>query len=323
MERAERARGCCELDAAEIKERIVLSEVVGRVVALRRSGSQWAGLCPFHDDRRPSLSVSDDTGLWYCHACAEGGDVIAFVMRRVGCRFVEALEWLADLDGQALPRHDRAERAAENRRRRTTFTAAAIAIWRGARPIADTVAERYLASRGIVGAIPGTLRFARAPAWIDGDTGQQRLFRPALVAACQDVDGNVIGIQRTFLTNDGRKSLMRNPRLSLGQIRGGALRLGPESPDIMLVEGIEDGLSLQRMFVGATVWATLGAGNLPHVDLPAGVKRMILAGDNDAPGRAAVDAGIVAYEAKGRQVAAIFPRAEMRDFNEEWTRLHV
>ena len=312
-----------ELDAADLKARVVISEVVGRIVALRRSGASWTGRCPFHDDHRPSLTVNDDVGLWYCHGCAEGGDVISFVMRRAGCRFVEALEWLADLDGRALPDARREKGTIGHRRRRTVFAQAAKDIWRGSVPVHGTIAELYLASRGIVGPVPGTLRFARAPAWIDGDTGQRRNFRPALIAACQDVDGHIIGIQRTFLAPGGRKSSMRSPRLSLGQIRGGALRFGPESADVMLVEGVEDGLSLQRMFVGATVWATLGAGNLPHVELPNGVKRVILAGDNDGPGRAAVDAGIIAYEAKGREVAAIFPRAEMRDFNEEWMELHA
>lgn len=312
-----------EVDVAALKDRITLSEVVGRIVALKRSGSAWTGLCPFHKDHRPSLVVHDEVGLWYCHACAEGGDVVSFVMRRVGCRFVEALEWLADLDGRPPIPGRRTDLAEYGRRRRAVFAQAALDIWRTARPVHGTVAERYLASRGIVGSLPGSLRFAEAPAWIDGDTGERKHFRPALIAACQDVDGQIVGIQRTFLTPAGRKAAMRSPRLSLGQIRGGALRLGPESPDVMLVEGIEDGLSLQRMFVGATVWATLGAGNLPHVELPAGVRRIILAGDNDDPGRAAVEASIVVFEAKGRQVAAIFPKGEARDFNDEWRRFHL
>ena len=53
---------------------------------------------------------------------------------------------------------------------------------------------------------------------------------------------------------------MDSPKLSPGQIRGGCLRLGPEARNLMLVEGLEDSLSLQGMFVGATVWATPGAG---------------------------------------------------------------
>lgn len=136
------------------------------------------------------------------------------------------------------------------------------------------------------------------------------------------MDGVITGIHRTFLTPAGAKARMDSPKLSLGQIRGGALRLGPVARDLMLVEGLEDGLSLQRMFVGATVWATLGAGNLPHVNLPADVRRIVLAGDNDEPGVAAVEAARVVYEVQGREVATLFPRAG-RDFNEEWLRLRT
>ena len=311
-----------EIDVAELKRRITLSEVVGRAVALRRSGASWTGLCPFHDDRRPSLVVSDGVGLWYCHACQEGGDVLSFVMRRTDCRFVEAVEWLLDFSGRTN-RTDRAVVApSDARRRRATLSSAAIAIWRSAKPVNGTLSERYLAARGIDGRAPGNLRHAQScPAFVDVETGLGRHFRPAMIAACHDVDGSIMGIQRTFLDEPGRKARMRNPRLSLGQIRGGALRLGPESAEIMLTEGIEDALSLQRMFVGATVWATLGAGNLPHVALPSTVRSVILAGDADAAGRAAVAAAGEAFEASGRSVTAIWPKADCRDFNEEWIML--
>lgn len=184
----------------------------------------------------------------------------------------------------------------------------------------STIVERRVKLRRSGNALLGLCPFA--PVRIDPDTGAYGPKLPAMIAACQDVDGSIMGIQRTFLTRDGTKARMNNPRLSLGQIRGGALRLEPEAPTITLCEGIEDGLSLVRMFPGMSVWVALGAGNLPFVSLPPSVRRVVLAGDTDAPGQAAVAVARDAYEARRIEVETIFPRAAT-DFNEEWLTLHV
>ena len=240
-------------------------------------------------------------------------------MRAAKCTFLEAAEWLLrDYGGDAAPPRHRQRYENADRWRRTTNSAAALEIWRVARPIPGTPAERYLSSRGIEGGLPASLRYGRAPAWIDPATGEARSIRPALIAACQDVDGRIVGIHRTFLSEAGAKAPMEQPRLALGQIRGGALRLGPERRDLMLCEGIEDGLSLTRMFVGATVWVALGAGNMPHVRLPATVRRVIVAGDADGPGVAAADAAVAAFHEQGREAATILPKGGARDFNEDW-----
>jgi DNA primase len=66
-------------------------------VALKRKGKQLIGLCPFHDDRTPSLIVDPKKNLWNClGACGAGGDVYAWVMRREGVDFRAAHQWLRD-----------------------------------------------------------------------------------------------------------------------------------------------------------------------------------------------------------------------------------
>lgn len=77
------------LDAARIEE------VVGEFVTLRKRGVNYIGLCPFHDERTPSFSVSPTKGLCKCFSCGKGGNVIHFIMEHEQLRFNDALKWLA------------------------------------------------------------------------------------------------------------------------------------------------------------------------------------------------------------------------------------
>ena len=63
-----------------------------------RRGKEWAVCCPFHDDHRPSLTLSED-GLWYCFPCGMGGDVIELYRRTTGCSFADAVRELAVVSG--------------------------------------------------------------------------------------------------------------------------------------------------------------------------------------------------------------------------------
>jgi DNA primase len=79
-----------------VRDAASIVDVVGAAVALRPAGSgRLTGLCPFHDEKRPSFSVSPGSNLFYCFGCGEGGDVIGFVRRLDGLSFTEAVELLA------------------------------------------------------------------------------------------------------------------------------------------------------------------------------------------------------------------------------------
>src|SRR3546814_13332004 len=88
---------------------------------------------------------------------------------------------------------------------------------------------------------------------------------------------------------------MANPKLSLGQVRGCALRLGPIAPHIILCEGPEDGLTLRQKHPRASVWVSLGTGAMPHIELPDVIRRVTIAGDNNAPGRLAAETASAAF----------------------------
>jgi DNA primase len=101
----------------ELRARVSLSDVVGRKVALKRkSGAEYTGLCPFHNEKTPSFTVSDKKGFFHCFGCGEHGDAVGFVMKTEGLSFPESVEKLAREVGLPVPRatpqeRERAERA--------------------------------------------------------------------------------------------------------------------------------------------------------------------------------------------------------------------
>ncbi len=91
-------------DLAEVRARIDLVELVSKQVALKRSGRNYVGLCPFHDDSKPSFSVSPTLQRYRCWACGESGDAFTWVMKTQRLDFPEALRILAESVGVKLSR---------------------------------------------------------------------------------------------------------------------------------------------------------------------------------------------------------------------------
>ena len=88
----------------DFKARLPLVEIVARHVRLTRRGREHVGLCPFHNDRKPSFSVVEDKGFYHCFSCGAHGNAIDFIMNIEGLPFPEALQRLADLTGIEPPR---------------------------------------------------------------------------------------------------------------------------------------------------------------------------------------------------------------------------
>src|SRR5581483_5956700 len=143
---------------------------------LRKSGSRYVGLCPFHQERTPSFGVSPDRGTFKCFGCGEGGDAITFVEKRENLDFVGAIEFLADRFGVQLeyeessPEQDRVRRRRERLfqllDRAATFYERH--LWESE---TGAFARDYLASRGLkeevcrefrLGLAPGGAALARA-----------------------------------------------------------------------------------------------------------------------------------------------------------------
>jgi len=95
--------GIHEDDIDKIREGADLVGIISQYLALKKTGGQnWTGLCPFHNEKTPSFSVSADKGFYYCFGCQASGDVISFVQELEGLDFPGAMEWLAPKVGIAL-----------------------------------------------------------------------------------------------------------------------------------------------------------------------------------------------------------------------------
>ena len=98
-------------DSFDVKERVKqaidIVDLVGSHIQLRRQGRNYVGLCPWHDDSRPSLQVNPERQSFKCWVCDIGGDVFSFVMKSEGVEFREALEMLAERAGIVLEKPQR------------------------------------------------------------------------------------------------------------------------------------------------------------------------------------------------------------------------
>ncbi|MDR2046023.1 MAG: DNA primase [Rickettsiales bacterium] len=88
-----------------IKSKLLLSDIVGKKVRLIKRGDSFVGLCPFHNEKTPSFSVSNTKGLYYCFGCSASGDAFEFISQTEGLSFKEALERLASVTGVELPKN--------------------------------------------------------------------------------------------------------------------------------------------------------------------------------------------------------------------------
>lgn len=294
------------LDIDAIRAAHSVTSIAGAVVKLRRSGNDMAGCCPFHADRSPSFTVFDAGRRFHCFGCSAAGDVIDFVARLHNVGFLDAVALLGE---GRLPTVQIAQRPAApaNDDRRDE----ALAIWHGTVEATGTPAETYLRSRGLSLPIPPAIRFSRLP------YGKSGALHPVMVALITGADDRPAAIQRTFLNAAGTgKAAVPKPKLSLGRIAGGAIRLAPTHGKVVVCEGLEDGLSLQSSLSIAT-WATAGTGGMTSLKLPASVLDVVIGADNDEAGETAAQRAAETFAAQGRTVRILRPLAGFKDFNDE------
>lgn len=285
-----------------------ISEVIGQHIQLVRAGNEFAACCPFHADKSPSFYVVPDKGFAHCFGCGWSGDVLDFVARFHDLSLSDAAR---RLDGDKLPvgRYSPPEPAPAAPKRSMDW---ARKHWRNSLPAAGTLAEAYLRFRGVRGPIPPDIRFQRLACDEFGHL-------PCLVAAVRDLFGSVTGIQRIWLAHDGRgKAEVPQAKRSLGQVKGGAIRLGDldGSGTVTVCEGPEDGLSLLEM-VGGPVWVAAGASFLPAMEFPAEVQSVVIGADNDGAGKEAAEKAARTFASRGLSVRIIRPLEGFKDFNDE------
>ena len=149
----------------DLRQRVPLSDVVGRRVKLLRKGRRHSGLCPFHAEKTPSFSVVDDDGFYHCFGCGAHGDAISFLRETEGLEFLEAVERLAEMAGLTVPRSAPQDPAASRQRKTALDILEETALFFEAalRREGGRNATRYLKQRGLNSTIVKTYRIGYSP----------------------------------------------------------------------------------------------------------------------------------------------------------------
>ena len=135
----------------ELRNRTLLSALIGRSIKLQKAGREFRACCPFHDEKTPSFYVNDDKGFYHCFGCSAHGDAIRFLTEAKGMPFMEAVKELVQAAGMEMPAPD--PRSAERAERATGLVAASEAAQRWfaeqLQGISGAEARAYLARRGV------------------------------------------------------------------------------------------------------------------------------------------------------------------------------
>lgn len=102
----------------EVRQKNDIVDVVSQYVKLTRKGSSYFGLCPFHNEKTPSFSVTPGKQMYYCFGCGAGGNVFNFIMEYENYSFGEALKHLADRAGVELPKIEYSRRSVRKKQSR-------------------------------------------------------------------------------------------------------------------------------------------------------------------------------------------------------------
>ena len=285
------------------------AEIASTLGSARREGRNWRCCCPLHGGR--SLVLREGEGgrlLVKCWGGCNRLDVLAELRRR-GLLSRGTLDYMPPLVAPA-------------RRNDAARTAGSFATWRVALAASSTIAQIYLASRGIILTdLPPSLRFhPRCPRPRD-DAGNVVPPLTAMVGLVEHVERGPIGVHCTYLRLDGSGNAdlpKNNRRACFGCVGGGAVRFGvPRSGDWLAVgEGIETTLSV-AVACSMPAWAALSAYGVENLVLPPEATHVVICADNDVNGRGqrAAQKAAQRWIAEGRRVRVALPRTSF-DFND-------
>lgn len=200
---------------------------------------------------------------------------------------------------------------------------AARRLFAASKPILGTAAETYLRERGITALRDcSALRFHPRCFYRQDDAGPAgaRADWPALVAAITDLDGTMTGAHRTWLDKSGRtKAPVETPRRAMGHLLGNAVRFGLALDVMAAGEGIETTLSLRSVMSTMPMVAALSASHLAALLLPATLRRLYIARDNDPAGQRAAETLTERAHEGGIEALTLVPG--LGDFNDDLRQL--
>jgi DNA primase len=321
----------------ELRARTSLAALVGRSMKLQRAGREWKACCPFHKEKTPSFTLSDEKGFYHCFGCGAHGDAIRWLTDARGLPFMEAVKELADSAGMEVPAPDpRAQQKAERAAGLYDVMDAAQAWYEEQLAgIEGAEARAYLEKRGVSDRIRRRFGFGYAPdsrGRLRGALkalGNDKLveaglliapdadktgggkepydrFRGRLMFPIRDQRGRVIGFSGRIV-GAGEPKYLNSPDTPLfdkGRTLFNIDKAAPASRDtrrVIVVEGQMDVIALDQAGIGEAV-APLGTA---MTETQLGLlwrlsPSPILCFDGDAPGlKAAVRAALRALPAVG------------------------
>ncbi|MEB6664556.1 DNA primase [Achromobacter ruhlandii] len=306
----------------ELLARVDVVDVVGRYVQLRKGGANLLGLCPFHNEKSPSFTVSPTKQFYHCFGCGAHGSAITFLMEHTGASFPEAVRTLAASAGMTVPEENRsprqqqetARRKAEESRHTQVLDAAQAHYLKQLR--ASPAAIRYLKQRGLTGEIAahfglgwsGTDRHGLSQVFpnyedptlvesglvIESEDGRRYdRFRERIMFPIRNARGSLIGFGGRIIGKGEPKYLNspETPLFSKGQELYGlweARQAIRQEGQVIVVEGYMDVVGLAQQGIANAV-ATLGTATTPdHVKkLLRTSDKVIFSFDGDGAGRRA------------------------------------
>ncbi len=308
-------------DLSAIKSRISIEELVGGYCTLQKKGRNFVCLCPFHNDKRPSLLVSPDKGIAYCFACRTGGDIFSFYQAIEGVDFVQAVKELAERAGVTLQRSSAAPVKKDDKERARACLHTALQFFRlqlnEKQAVLSYVESRHVTPSQMeqfeVGFAPDSFTatydhllkgghaksdIVAAGLGVQRDLGDERIydrFRNRLMFPIHDAQGILVGFGGRTMADDDAKYVNSSDGILFHK---SAILYGlhhakeaiREKRNVILVEGYFDVLACHRVDVKNVV-ATCGTAlTQQHVKLLRRYSdRVTLCLDQDRAGRAAME----------------------------------
>ena len=305
----------------ELLSRTDIVDIIDSVVTLRKGGKNFLGLCPFHDEKTPSFTVSPDKQFYHCFGCGANGTAITFLMEYNRMDFIEAIEELAGKAGLAIPREAGPSNKREGYSEYYELMELIVTYYRDQlknHPEAKR-AVAYLKQRGITGELASRFELGYAPPGWDnllgkfgssteaeqrleklgmiitrsGSSGYYDRFRDRIIYPIRDHRGRAIGFGGRTLGDDTPKYLNspETPVFHKGRELYGlsqARQSAAEQDRMIVVEGYMDVLALAQYEV-CNVVATLGvAATTDHLNrLFRYVNQVVFCFDGDKAGRSA------------------------------------
>lgn len=292
----------------------------------RRVGDEWRlaniqGAVPRKNGSCVIALTGDRAGDWHEFDGGQGGGPLSALEEAEKLSGRDLFAYAADLVGWlpgAPARVETAPVAAKPERdpsREITF------ILEHTVPLTSSPVAAYLAGRGIAGLdVHDLLAHPDLTHW------ESKRGYPAMVGVVRNLAGEPVALHRTYLEVDADepskviKAPVAKPRMMLGKVAGGAVRLAEINPDaaLGLCEGIESGLAVMTACASLPVWATLSTAGLELVQLPPEARRIVILADHDASGAGmrAAETAARRLRDEGRQVVIALPPDPDSDFND-------